>query len=202
MPEADNLPGGLTSDELTCTEKWQPQLSKAKVGDAFTRTVTFFASNIPAMAFPPFPIPEIDGIGIYGKPPARNDRSERGVMRGERRDTITYVCQREGQFVIPATRLTWWDLKTKQLRTIDLPSRFLEVAPNPAILPPVAAEASLRSSQPTQTQVALIELAILVFATILWKTWPFWRGVLAQFRPTHLVPLNPKASAKKRASLF
>jgi hypothetical protein len=190
-PGAEKLSGVLSSDELTCTEKWQPELTKAKVGDAFTRIVTFFASDIPAMAFPPFPIGEIDGIGIYSKPPVLNDRSERGVMRGERQDTITYVCQRAGQFVIPETRLTWWNLKTKQLRTIDLPPRTFEVASNPALPIPVVAKANAHSSQLTPTHVVLFALAILLFVTILWKTWSFLGRVLAKFRPRHLVPLNP-----------
>jgi hypothetical protein len=190
-PGAENLGGILSSDAVTCTETWQPESSKAKVGEAFTRIVTFSASNIPAMVFPPFPISEIDGIGTYGKPPVLNDRSERGVMHGERQDTITYVCQRPGRFVIPAVRLTWWDLKKKQLQTIVVPPRVLEVAPNPALSTPVIAEADSRSSQLTPTHVVLFGLAILVIATFLWRTWPFWRRVLAQFRPTHLVPLNP-----------
>jgi hypothetical protein len=190
-PGAENLAGILSSDAVTCTDKWQPESTKAKVGEAFTRTVTFSASNIPAMVFPPFPISEIDGIGTYGKPPVLNDRSERGVMRGERRDTITYICQRPGRFVIPAVQLTWWDLKKRQLQTIVVPPRVLEVAPNPALSTPVVAEADSRSSKLTPARVILSGLAIFVIATIVWRTWPFWRRVLAQFRPTHLVPLNP-----------
>jgi hypothetical protein len=190
-PGAENLAGVLSSVDVKCTEAWQPELNKAKVGDAFTRTVTFSASDIPAMAFPPFPISEVDGIGAYGKPPVLNDQSERGVMRGERQDIVTYVCERPGHFVIPAARLTWWDLNSKQLRTIDLPARIFEVAPNPALPTATVAETNPESSQIPPMHLVLFGVAISVIAAFLWKTWSFWRGVLARFRPTHLVPLNP-----------
>jgi hypothetical protein len=75
------------------------------------------------MAFPPFPAPQIDGLSIYRKDPEILDQSERGKLRGQRLDSITHVCQRAGHFVIPAVRLTWWDLDSKRLRTIDFPVR-------------------------------------------------------------------------------
>jgi hypothetical protein len=139
-PGAENLIGLLSARQLQVTEKWQPAPGKAKAGDAFTRIIRFAAPEIPAMAFPPFPAPQIDGLSIYRKDPEILDQSERGKLRGQRLDSITHVCQRAGHFVIPAVRLTWWDLDSKRLRTIDFPVRELEVAPNPgfpsSMLPP------------------------------------------------------------------
>jgi hypothetical protein len=79
------------------------------------------------MAFPPFPTTEIPGIGVYAKAPRLVDQSERGEMRGERQEIITYVCQRPGRFVLPSARFTWWDLERQRLQTVDFPSRTFEL---------------------------------------------------------------------------
>src|SRR5262245_34721680 len=190
-PGAEKLGTVLSARDLTAVESWNPEPGKAKAGDAFTRTITFSAPDIPAMAFPPFPTSPIDGLGIYPKPPEVLDHSERGELRGERRDVITYVCQRPGHFVIPAARLTWFDLDAKQLRTIDFPANSLDVAANPAMQAALTAPSSAQRSTLKWTVTGLVILVLL--AAVLWKRrircillrW------LAPFRPIHLQPLNP-----------
>lgn len=140
-PGAEKLGGVISARGLTVTEEWKPDPGKpgTKAGDAFTRTITFTAPDVPAMAFPPFPAGKIDGIGIYQKDPEVLDRDDRGSLTGERRDTVTYVCQRPGEFTIPAVRVTWFDLEGETLRTIDFPEHKLAVAANPAMAQHAAA---------------------------------------------------------------
>lgn len=190
-PGAEKLGTVLSARNLTAVESWNPELGKAKAGDAFTRTITFSAPDIPAMAFPPFPTRPIDGLGIYPKSPEVLDHSERGQLRGERRDVITYVCQRPGHFVIPAARLTWWDLDSSQLRTIDFPARSFDVTPNPAMETAVTALAPIHRSLMKWLVPALVTLLFLV--VILWrsKLYRLFLRWLAPWRPIHLQPLNP-----------
>jgi hypothetical protein len=187
-PGADKLGGIISARSLTAIESWKPEPINGKVGDAFTRTIIFAAPGVPAMAFPPFPVVEVDGLGIYSKAPEVLDKSERGELRGERRDTITYVCQRPGQFLIPAIKLTWFDLDSQQLRTIDFPARMLRIAANP-----------MMSSSPEKSHSAAPHLRKLILpfafaaaaicgAWILYRNWERWT---APFRPVHLSPLNP-----------
>jgi len=195
-PGAEKLAGIISARDLKVLETWHPQPGHAKAGDAFTRTITFSASDVPAMAFPPFPAPEVDGLGIYRKDPEVLDHSERGVLLGERRDTITYVCQRPGRFVVPAARLTWWNLDAKELRTIDFPARVLDVATNPAVPAAISlADQSRPSSAQFQQTALLVSLALIVITILVWKTRPFWQQAIAPFRPRHLVPLNPSSKS-------
>jgi BatD DUF11 like domain len=191
-PGAEKLAGIISARDLKVVETWHPQPGHAKAGDAFTRTIIFSASDVPAMAFPPFPTPEVDGLGIYRKDPEVLDHSERGVLLGERRETITYVCERPGHFVVPAARLTWWNLDAKELRTIDFPACVLDVAANPAVPAAVSAVDQSRPSSAQSQQIALlISLVLIVITILLWKMRPLWQPAMAAFRPRHLVPLNP-----------
>lgn len=191
-PGAEKLGSIISARNLTAVESWKPEPGKAKAGDAFTRTITFAAPDVPAMAFPPFPTGKIDGLGIYPQPPQVLDQSDRGQMSGQRLDTVTYVCQRAGQFIIPPVRLSWFDLDAQKLQVIEFPSHTIDVAPNPAM---AAAE---RESQvtnhfemPSLRNIGIM-LAIIVAASyaimVSRRNWSSW---IAPLRPLHLQPLNP-----------
>jgi hypothetical protein len=195
-PGAESLATLISARELKATETWQPRSTAAKEGDAFKRTLTFSAPDVPAMAFPPFPTSEIPGIGVYAKAPSLVDQSERGVMRGERQEIITYVCQRPGRFVLPAARFTWWDLEHQQLRTVDFPARTFEVAANPAFSsPPNAAISQKEWKWPAHARGLIVAIvAIAILAGVAWWTnryRPSWWKAIAFWRPVHLAPLNP-----------
>jgi len=205
-PGTEKLGAVLSARDLKISEEWHPEPGKAKAGDAFTRTITFTATEIPAMAFPPFPPGKIDGLGIYPKPPEVLDHDERGTIHGERRDVTTYLCQRSGQFIIPAVRFSWWNPDEKKVQTIELPRRMLDVAPNPS---------QPGAGAPPQTATwnwhqILVWLAALAFAAVAFYAahrlglWPILRRALirtlAIWRPIHLAPLNPSGEPRTSSS--
>jgi hypothetical protein len=130
-PGAENYPGLVATRELHVEQVWHPQPRKARVGDAFTRTVTLTAPDLPGMVFPPLPLAEVEGLAVYPKPPVVQDQVERGDLTGKRTETLTYICERPGQFTLPALVIPWWDLKNQQLMRATLPAVTLEVEPWP-----------------------------------------------------------------------
>jgi hypothetical protein len=198
-PGAEKLGSIISARQLTAVETWQPEPGPAKAGDAFTRTVTFAAPDVPAMAFPPFPSGAIDGLGVYPKAPEVLDHNERGALRGERREVITYLCQRPGQFTIPAVRFTWFDLGAQKLQTIEFPARTFDVAPNPALAS--ADNAAIPALGPDRRALLITlvaALALVAVAILLWRSRQTWLPLLRVFRPVHLAPLNPQPSNPKR----
>jgi hypothetical protein len=195
-PGAEGLATLISARELKATEVWRPKTGVAKTGDAFTRTITFSAAEVPAMVFPAFPASEIPGLGVYPKVPKLSDQSERGALRGERQDTLTYVCQRPGRFVVPAARFTWWDLDDHQLRTIDFPARTFEVAANPAFPGSTAASVTNQGGK-TRAKIrglGFVSGLIIILVSFGWwnkRRWPVWWRALSFWRPVHLAPLNP-----------
>lgn len=140
------------------------------------------------MVFPPFPADPIDGLGVYAKHQIL-DQTERGELRGERRDVITYVFQRSGEFTIPAARLTWWDLDNKQLQSIDFPAHVFDVAETP---PQTSSSKSFAWWKPALAVLIAVALPLLCYA----RLRRFFPDVLARFRPVHLAPLNPAPTSQ------
>lgn len=191
-PGAEKLSNIISARNLAATEEWTPEIAKAKAGDAFTRTITFTAPNVPAMAFPPFSPAKIEGLGIYPKPPEVIDHSDRGSLQGERKDIVAYVCEAPGRYIIPAVQLTWWDLDAQQLRTIDFPARTIDVAPNPAMASAKPAAATASRGQDRRLLIGLAAaIGANVLALLLWKARPLWQPAIDRLRPVHLQPLNP-----------
>ncbi len=204
-PGAENLGTVISAKGLKVEEAWQPEPGKTNVpaGAAFTRTVTFSAPEVPGMVFPPFPAGQIDGLGIYTKRQI-NDQAERGVLQGGRRDVITYVCQRPGQFTIPAARLVWFDLEAKQLQTNDFSARTFTVVPNPALASTAATNTATSTSGAATTQrptpwwhpaglIVLVSFALVFGLRV--RSRRLLAGFLAVFRPVHLQPLNPTSTS-------
>jgi hypothetical protein len=128
----EHLPGLIATRELHVAQTWQPEPSKGRVGDGFTRTVTLTAPDVPGMVFPPLLPAKVDGLGVYPKPPVVQDHVERSDFTGKRIEEVTYICERSGQFTLPALIIPWCDLKNQTLMQVTLPAVTLEVEPAPA----------------------------------------------------------------------
>jgi len=158
----------VSARQLSVKEDWSPEPVEAKVGDAFTRTVTFNAPDIPGMAFPPIPEARIAGVGVYGKTPVVRDKAERGHFTGERIDTVTYVCQREGAVTFPRVVFSWWNIETEVLETIELPEVPLKVAP--AAVPGIDVSGSKESDSPSvRTILVPGALGLILAAAVFMK---------------------------------
>lgn len=120
----------VTTDRLTVKESWAPEPGSrpAKVGSAFTRTITIEAHDIPGMLLPDFRLDPPQGLSIYSKPTRVEDVSNRGDLTGRRVEQNTYMCEHPGSFEFPAMTFRWWNRTEKEAKQIELPARSIVVA--------------------------------------------------------------------------
>ncbi len=199
-PGAEGLGTVISARDLEVTDMWDPEpgSEEIKAGLAYTRTITFTAPDLPAMVFPPFPAGKIDGLRVYAKQHI-GDTENRGALTGMRRDEITYVFQRPGEYTIPAVKLTWFDLDAKQLRTEELPGQSFAVVANPAMATAGAAQAAASSKAWTWGRLAA-GLALVLLTYLAVRNERLRRRIrllvtrcVAPFRPVHLHALNPSS---------
>lgn len=194
-PGTEGIGQLISARELSVTEEWKPApgAKPSKAGDAFTRTITCTARDMPGMMFPPFPADKIEGIAIYPKEPEVMDHSERGDLLGKRVDTLTYLLQKPGQYTLPGAKFSWWDLDASTLRTIELPAHIIQVAPNPALAsanPSVQVATATHGSTGTRVTIAVAAILVILSAASRRARAQISTGVRL-FRPVHLEPLNP-----------
>ena len=201
-PGSEQLGTVISARNLVFEESWSPVPGdeEVKAGTTFTRTITFKAPDMPGMIFPPFPADDIDGLGVYEKRQLQ-DSNHRGTLVGVRQDEITYLCQRPGQFTIPETRFTWFDLDSQELRTQILPERTIHVVTNPAmasldVTDPAGFTQALASSRTRNKWIGgaialLIITGLAYLASRNQRIRNKVRRAAQPFKPVHLQPLNP-----------
>jgi len=170
IPGADPQKPVITTGNLQVKDQWNPEPGKAKVGDALIRTITMTGDDLPGMAFPPLNIEKIDGLGVYQKQPRVNDQMQRGAFTGQRTETITYVCEKEGKFTLPGMNINWWNPKNEELKEIKLEPVTLKVAANPLLETedqPGAEQQNSRSFSWKLSGIALLVLAVAIIG-LLW----------------------------------
>lgn len=180
-PGAEGLATVVTTRELTVKEAWSPEPGAAKVGAAFTRTITVEARDVPGMVLPSFAVAPPDGLGEYPKPPEVGDRVERGDLTGHRVETLTYVCEKPGRYELPTLVLAWWNPDERTLNRATLPARTFEVTAPPE--PPAPApppESRSRWWPVALAALAGVGLAGWWFGPALVAAWKRRRGRVAR----------------------
>lgn len=99
------------------------ELQNLQAGDAVRRNIAFKAENVAAMMLPAFTVREQEGLAIYRRPPRLNDNINRGVYQAQRSETITYVIEKSGDYIVPERTYYWWDLTSQTLKTVTLPEQ-------------------------------------------------------------------------------
>lgn len=104
-----------------------------KPGDSFSLTLTATASGPPAMLLPPLAAvpPTPAGLRAYPRQPELRDAPATGdaPATATRTETIAYVIEAPGQYVLPAISIGWWNLSSQTVETastspvaIDVPA--------------------------------------------------------------------------------
>ena len=163
----------LTTDDFSMKANWSLQLPEdgvleLSVGDALSLTVEREADGVPGMVFAPLNVPEIDGLGIYPDAPAVIDKSFRGTLVGNRRDVITFVCERAGTYQLPGQRFSWWDPVAEELNEAVLRALDLEVVEHPVWGTSAAGQDT--TGEPSTRMNTFVFLGLLVIvAAVAWK---------------------------------
>ncbi len=177
-PGAEGIRGLITTTSLTANQKWEPEIDSADVGDAIKRTITLRAEDVSGMAFTPMLHSQIEKLGIYPGEPTVEDKFARGKLTGTRVETVTYVFERPGEFEVPGIVLSWWDVRNRELKHLELPGLSLRVSGDATAEPVPVDQSTLQKGTRLQW---LALLASLIAAVVVlrygggvadrWTTW-------------------------------
>ena len=159
----------VAAPEFTVEQQFDRALDSLQVGDAFERQITFDATDTMAMMLPVATSEEIDGLAAYPAPPQLEDRNNRGETRAQRVQTISYVAEQPGEFVLPAQEYFWWNTAANKLEIVELPAQAVAVGGVRQTKEDTAA--TPRSNQRLLTASAAL-LALVVMAVLLVKLLP------------------------------
>lgn len=131
IPDAiikNNLSYWLPAEELTLEEKWSDKVTRVKVGEPITRTLTLTATGLLASALPELASnTSIDGVKQYADQPILDNNVIDSDYIGKRQEKIAYIPSKPGQLQLPAIEITWWDTGINKMEQVRLPARKIMV---------------------------------------------------------------------------
>jgi hypothetical protein len=124
-------------------------------------------------------------LAAYPSPPVLRNSVNRGQILASRSVRISYVVEKEGHYVLPATEFAWWNTQSRELELLSLPATRITVAGAPGAISPHIIL--------TVSGGLLLAVAVLVLA------WSYLSRLLERWRalrkPALATRLNPGSSA-------
>jgi len=128
MPVPQNVQGSywLPAQELRLTEEW-PDPLEFKTGEPVTRTITLRAKGLTAAQLPEINSDVPDGIKLYPDQPSLDDNKRSNEIIGTRQEKIAMIPSQQGDFVLPAIEIPWWNTIKNRQEIARIPQRTIHV---------------------------------------------------------------------------
>ena len=194
-PGADQERGLISTTRLEAEQTLEPSTPVFKVGDALKRSISLRAAAISGMAFEPVQYAPVAGVGVYPGAPVVQDAVDRGSLtEGRRTESVTYVFEREGNYVLSDVTVAWWDLGEKRLHREVLPGPHVRVVvAGPATTAGGGASASASRSWPRWLGIAAAVGVAVVGAGLYWR-----QAIRARYQAWTLARDNSEAAYFRR----
>ena len=144
-PLAEATGSQLVARNVRIEQQLDQSAKPLKVGDRIIRHIQIQADDAQAMLIPPTDFIEIPGLKRYLQPPQVSTLSNgRGSNDGGQRiDSVSYVVEESGNYLLPAIELAWWDSGSQQTRSSSVPAVEFEAQSAGSFKLPFSLEADL-----------------------------------------------------------
>lgn len=134
----------LPAENVTLHTQWAPQTNQLTVGQPITRTVTLTATGISASNLPDLNFPIPNNVNAYPDQSTTSQQIVNGKLIAKKIFKIAYVPTTVGKVTFPNSKVTWWNINTKQAEKADIPMVSYPVLPGSlSAQPPVIKQPSL-----------------------------------------------------------
>ena len=180
VPEAlEQADFWVAAPQFSVAEAFDRDLEGLEPGDAFERTITFEGSDTMAMMLPAFEAGEIPGLAGYPAPPVLDNYNNRGEVRARRVQSISYVVEAAGEYLLPGQDFFWWDTSSGELRLVSLPANKIHIAGSTA----AGAHYGRQRLETRTLAIAAGSLALLGLVAWLLLHYRPWRWLEALAKP-------------------
>lgn len=131
IPQDPRAQPWLPAEEITLEEHWSNSPDQLRVGEPVTRTLRLHAKGLSAAQIPPLPTQSLaaqQGLSSYQDQAQTEEQKTSEGITGTRIETTAIVANRSGSYELPAVKINWWDTRSGQFKTAELPARRLRVS--------------------------------------------------------------------------
>lgn len=144
----------LPAQSLTLSAHWSPRTLSVPAGDPLTLELDLKAAGLTAAQLPDLAhrLRPPAGVSRYPDQARLQDTPSGTGILGSRKQTIAFIADRPGHYVLPAVTVHWWNTRTQHVQTVTLPAQTFSVTPAvgapPSAAPPTAAAMPVTAPPP------------------------------------------------------
>ena len=116
----------LAAEDVTLTSTLLGPTEDLAQGAALIRTLKLEAQGVPGMMLPELPSRAIAGLAVYPDAPDIKTASNRGSLKGSRRQRTTYIVQKPGRYLLPEVTLNWWNIQKGHWELANAPAQIIQ----------------------------------------------------------------------------
>lgn len=116
----------LPAERVDISDRWSPAATTLATGDPLERDVVITVTGNLSAAITPLD-DQLPGNALrqYPEPPVLEDNRDGASVVGTRRSRYTLLAAEPGIAVVPALRVTWWDVNAQRVRVAESGPRTL-----------------------------------------------------------------------------
>ena len=127
IPDNYNGENWLPAEDLIIIDSWEKELPVFRVGEPVVRTLILQAKGLAGSQIPKFIVPKPNNIRTYPDQEKAQTKSDGMTIYGLLQQSVSYIPNAEGKFIIPAIKVDWWDVVASEQKTFTVPSHEISV---------------------------------------------------------------------------
>ncbi len=129
----------LAAEQVELKQAWSADVLKAKVGEPLTRTLTLQATGTTVGQLPQlYQADSNDDLKTYPDQPKLTEQKTPDGIVAVREEKIAFIPAKAGTYIVPALRVTWFNVKTQRVETAQLAAMSITVSGASATHPPMS----------------------------------------------------------------
>ncbi len=121
----------LPLTNLQLSASWPKSNPEFRVGEPVTRTLAIVADGITAAQLPEIHQDMPAGFKQYPDQPMLQDHKDENGVTAIRQEKIALVPTRVGEYVLPAIKVSWWNVQTNRQEVAWIAEEHIQVLPAP-----------------------------------------------------------------------
>ena len=122
----------LPAKRVELSASWAPESPTFRVGEAVSRVVQLTALGASKEQLPDLSINDGEGFDLYTDRTVERTSDTRDGVAAIKQVSLSVIPTRDGEVVLPAIKVSWWDTEANAERVAVLPSETIKVLPGAA----------------------------------------------------------------------
>ncbi len=130
VPDAFKGKYWLPARQIELQEQWSGDVSRMRVGEPLTRTLTLIAKGTTVSQLPAINTRASDqqtALKSYPDQPVLKELKESSGIVAQREQKIAFIATKAGVYRLPAIEIPWWNTQTQQREIVRLAGKTLTV---------------------------------------------------------------------------